>query len=143
MSRSAPWKDLERRHARRMGGQRLWRPDFGETLPDGESATDVWDAKCYKRFAIISLFAVAMRKYRRFTGDRRFHLVIFGREQRGAGDLVVLRADDYAADRRVVAAARELVDSFGVVLADPRLGYVELQADPSALVALREALRGA
>lgn len=96
MSVSRPWKDLERRHAKRMGGVRLWRPDFGESLPDGESYSDVWDAKCYKRFSVVEMFERAERKYRAFTNGRRFHLALFSREHPRAGDFVLLRAADYA-----------------------------------------------
>lgn len=96
MSVSRPWKDLERRHAKRMGGERLWRPDFGESLPDGESAGDVWDCKCYQRFSVVELFLRAERKYREFTNGRRFHLSLFSREHPRAGDFVLVRANEYA-----------------------------------------------
>lgn len=97
MSAHAPWKDLERRHPKRFaGGQRLWRPDFSESLPDGEAARDVWDAKCFKRFSVIELFVRAERKYRKFAEGRRFHLVLFSREHPRAGDFVLCRAADYA-----------------------------------------------
>jgi hypothetical protein len=90
-----PWKELERRHAKRMNGERLWRPDFGDSIPDGQSATDAWDCKCYLRHAAVTMFAEAEKKYREYTGKRRFHLVLFSRERRGAGDFVLLRADDF------------------------------------------------
>jgi hypothetical protein len=96
VSVSKPWKALERRHAKRMGGERLWRPDFGESAPDGESETDVWDAKCYQRFSVVSMFRECEAKYRKFADGRRFHLVLFSREHPRTGDLVVLKADDYA-----------------------------------------------
>jgi len=91
-----PWKDLERRHAKRMRGERLWRPDFGDSMPDGQSDTDTWDAKCYARHAAVSLFVTAEKKYRTFTRGRRFHLVLFSRDRKAAGDFVLLRAADYA-----------------------------------------------
>lgn len=96
MSSSAPWKNLERRHAKRMGGTRLWRPDFGESMPDGETERDTWDSKCYARFSVIGLFVECEKKYREFTGDRRFHLCLFDRSRPRAGDFVLLRADDFA-----------------------------------------------
>lgn len=97
MSVSRPWKALERRHAKRVpGGKRLWRPDFGESMPDGESPTDAWDAKCFKRFSVVELFVSCERKYRDFTGSRRFHLVLFSRDHPRSGDFVVCRAKDYA-----------------------------------------------
>jgi hypothetical protein len=97
VSVSRPWKALERRHAKRMpGGVRLWRPDYGDVAPDGESDTDVWDAKCYQRFSIVEKFVRAERKYRSFADGRRFHLVLFSRDHPRAGDFVVVRADDYA-----------------------------------------------
>lgn len=96
MSASAPWKALERRHAKRLGGKRLWRPDFGESMPDGENDAETWDAKCYARFSVIGLFVAAEKKYRKFTGDRSFHLVLFDRSRRGAGDFVLVRAARYA-----------------------------------------------
>lgn len=92
----APWKALERRHAKRMGGERLWRPDYSDSQPDGQSDTDTWDAKAYATFRVHSIFQECERKYREFTGSRRFHLVLFSRKHPRVGDLVVLRADDYA-----------------------------------------------
>lgn len=92
-----PWKELERRHAKRMGGVRLWRPDYSDSQPDGETNVDTWDAKARTVFSIHTTFAVCEKKYREFTGDRRFHLVLFSRRHPKVGDLVVLRADDYAA----------------------------------------------
>jgi len=108
----APWKALERRHAKRMGGKRLWRPDFSESQPDGESETDVWDAKAYATFRVHTIFAECEKKYREFAAGRRFHLVLFSRKHPRLGDLVVLKADDYA---ELVAAAdvgRGLVVAF-------------------------------
>jgi len=107
-----PWKELERRHAKRMQGERLWRPDYGDSVPDGQTETDVWDAKAYARFRVHSIFRECEKKYRQFANGRRFHLVLFSREHRHLGDLVVLRADDYA---ELVAAAevgRGLVEAF-------------------------------
>jgi len=91
------WKELERRHAKRMGGKRLWRPDFGESMPDGENERETWDAKyTIHNFAIVSLFEKCEAKYRAFTGQRNFHLVLFAKKRRCVGDLVVVRADRYA-----------------------------------------------
>lgn len=90
-----PWKALERRHAKRMGGVRLWRPDFSESIPDGESETETWDTKAYKSFSVITLFVEAERKYREYANGRRFHLCLFARDKPRAGDFVLLHADDY------------------------------------------------
>jgi len=95
-----------------MGGKRLWRLDYSESQPDGESGTDVWDAKAYARFRVHTIYAECERKYREFAAGRRFHLVLFSREHPRVGDLVVVRADDYA---ELVAAAevgRGLVEAF-------------------------------
>jgi hypothetical protein len=108
MSLSKPWKALERRHAKRMGGERLWRPDFGESAPDGESETEVWDTKCYQRFSVVEMFVVCERKYREWAGDRRFHLCLFSREHPRAGDFVLQRADVYAELERDAEAYRRL-----------------------------------
>lgn len=108
MSKSSPWKDLERRARRYFpGGKRLWRPDYGESAPDGESETHTWDAKCYQRFSVIEKFVTCERKYRAWTGGRRFVLLLFSREHRGAGDFVLLRAKDYAADQAELAGYRK------------------------------------
>lgn len=97
MSKSAPWKALERRHAKRMpGGVRLWRPDFSESQPDGEARTETWDTKCYERFSVVSLFVECEKKYRAFTGKRNFHLCLFSRDRPRAGDFVLVRAERYA-----------------------------------------------
>jgi len=106
MAKHSPWKDLERRHAKRMGGERIWRQDFSEIKPDGESLTDIWDCKCYQRFSIISLFKASEAKYRRYADGRRFHLCLFSREHRGAGDFVVLKASDY----EILLAKERLLD---------------------------------
>lgn len=92
----SPWKALERRHAKRMGGTRLWRPDYGDSAPDGETEYDVWDAKAYTTFRIHTIFWECWQKYKEFAGERRFHLVLYARNQKQVGDLVVLRADEYA-----------------------------------------------
>jgi hypothetical protein len=102
-----PWKDFERRFAKLMGGVRLWRPDYGDSIPDGESDTHTWDTKCYQRFSVVEMFQVNELKYRKFTGDRRFLLALFSREHRGAGDFVLLRAKDYAADQAELVKLRE------------------------------------
>jgi hypothetical protein len=96
MSNYAAWKVLERRTAKRFGGRRLWRArDFSESVPDGESATDVWDCKYYQRIALLSWWRELERKYREFTKGRRFLLVLS--DHRGRGDFVLVRAEDYAA----------------------------------------------
>lgn len=101
MSNYKGWKQLERTHAKRMIGVRLWRPDFGDSAPDGESETDVWDCKyTIHSFAVATIFARCFKKYIEFAGGRTFHLVLSDkttRAHRSIGDLVVLRADDYAA----------------------------------------------
>lgn len=91
-----------------MKGKRLWRPDFGDSIPDGESATETWDAKAYARHSVVSMFLEADAKYRAFTGSRRFHLVLFSRDRPKSGDFVVLRADDYAADQEELTQLRQL-----------------------------------
>lgn len=96
MSLSKPWKALERRHAKRMGGDRIWRQDFGEVAPDGESDAATWDCKCYQRFSVIEMYVRAERKYREHGAGRRFHLCLFSREHPRAGDFVLVPADDYA-----------------------------------------------
>lgn len=101
------WKELERRHARRLSGERLWRPDYGDSIPDGQTEADTWDTKAYKRFSVVSLFVECERKYREFTGDRRFHLCLFAREHRRAGDFVMLRADDF---KHLVECERRLAE---------------------------------
>lgn len=65
-------------------------------MPDGENATDTWDAKCYAAFSVIALFVECEKKYREFTGPRRFSLVLFSRRHPRAGDFVLSPAKDYA-----------------------------------------------
>ncbi len=96
VSVSKPWKAFERRHAARMGGERIWRQDFSEVAPDGESATDTWDCKCYASHAAVTMFVDAERKYRPYTKNRRFHLALFSRAFPRAGDFVLLKAEDFA-----------------------------------------------
>lgn len=95
MASYKPWKALERRHAKRLGGERLWRPDFGESMPDGQTDRDTWDCKALSRQRIVALFAECEKKYRDFTGSRRFHLCLFDPTRPRVGDLVVLSASDF------------------------------------------------
>ena len=95
MSASAAWKELERRTAKKLRGVRLWRPDFSDSQPDGESEEFIWDAKCYQRHAVISLWVEAWKKYAGFANGRPLLLVLFARERKGAGDFVVLRMSDF------------------------------------------------
>jgi len=106
VSVSRPWKALERRHAKRMNGERLWRQDFSEVAPDGETEAEVWDTKCFKRFSVIELFLRCEAKYKKFAAGRRFTLVLFSREHPRAGDFVLVRAEDYANDQKALAVHR-------------------------------------
>jgi hypothetical protein len=92
----AYWKDLERRHAKRFwNGKRIVRGDnFSASLPDGESPFDVFDAKCRQTLSVVTMFRESEKKYREYTGDRRFHLVLH--EKARPGDFVLVRAEDYA-----------------------------------------------
>lgn len=91
------WKELERRHAKLMNGVRLWRPDFGESAPDGESDRETWDAKyTVGNFWATTTYERCERKYREFTGDRNFHLVLFAGAKKRVGDLVVCTSKRYA-----------------------------------------------
>lgn len=97
MSVSKPWKDQERRHAKRMPqGERIWRQDFSEVAPDGENPTDIWDSKRLARLkGFVELFYECEKKYRSFGQGRRFHMVINYSESRRR-DLVVVDAEHYA-----------------------------------------------
>lgn len=95
MSVYARWKALERRHAKRMGGRRLWRPDFSDSKPDGATVADTWDAKYRAKIAVLSWFCEAERKYQQYTAGRRFSLVLHDAGHKG--DFVLLKAEDYAA----------------------------------------------
>jgi hypothetical protein len=95
VSAPAPWKALERRTAKKLRGVRLWRPDFSDSQPDGESERFVWDTKCYQRFSIISLWLAAWKKYAGFARGRPLLLVLYSRQHRGAGDFVLLRMEDF------------------------------------------------
>lgn len=112
MSEYKPWKALERRHAKRMNGVRLWRPDYSDSEPDGESDTETWDCKVRASHAVVSTFVDCFAKYRDHANGRRFHLCLYSRKHPGAGDFVVLRADEYAADRAELLERRALMDSF-------------------------------
>src|SRR5688572_7335043 len=73
---SQAWKDFERRHARRFfNGKRILRgEDFSVSLPDGETAFEVWDCKHRQGIQAISWYREAQSKYATYTGTRRFHL---------------------------------------------------------------------
>jgi hypothetical protein len=91
-----PWKDLERRAAKFFGGVRLWRPDYGDSAPDGESDTHVWDAK-YKQHghAIVRRFLDCEFKYAAYADGRRFVLYLFNGSHPKQGDFILVRAKDY------------------------------------------------
>jgi hypothetical protein len=93
MSTYKPWKALERRHAKRMKGVRLWRPDFSDSIPDGENSEHTWDCKAYASIAVIAWFVEAERKYRDFTNGRNFHLCLFSRKHPASGDFILITAD--------------------------------------------------
>ncbi len=91
------WKELERRHAKRVCGKRLWRPDYSESVPDGESGFETWDCKySINPVALLTLFEKCESKYREYTGKRNFHMVFYGKKTRHLGDIVAVRADRYA-----------------------------------------------
>ena len=113
-----PWKQLERRTARNLGGTRLWRPDWAESKPDGESETHTWDAKCYASFAVISKFVYAEKLYRKYNAGRRFILVLFARNHVAQGDFVLLRMRDYR-DLLVKAGELDAGDDITEVPPDP------------------------
>jgi hypothetical protein len=79
-----------------MGGVRLWRPDFSDSDPDGESDSETWDCKVRERHAVVSTFEDCWRKYKAHAAGRRFHLCLYSRDRPGAGDFVVQRAGVYA-----------------------------------------------
>lgn len=91
-----PWKAFERRFAKLMRGDRLWRPDYGDSAPDGESATHTWDCKVRAAHACIEMFVVCEAKYRAHTGSRRFVLALYSRKHPKAGDFVLIPAKHYA-----------------------------------------------
>jgi hypothetical protein len=109
MANYKAWKAFERRFAKLMCGVRLWRPDYGDSAPDGESATHTWDCKAYAKIWAVSMFVKCERKYREYTGERRFVLALFAREHRTAGDFVMLRATDYAKDQEELRDLRERI----------------------------------
>lgn len=90
-----PWKALERRTAKHLGGIRLWRPDYSDSAPDGESERDTWDCKALSRQAVVRLYQECEAKYREFTGSRHFILVLFDPTRKAVGDLVVCKRERY------------------------------------------------
>lgn len=102
------WKELERRHAKRMSGKRLWRPDYGDSIPDGENEVETWDAKySIHPVALLTIFDVCERKYREFTDGRNFHMVFYSKSKSKLGDIVACTAARYAE----LLAKEELLDS--------------------------------
>lgn len=89
-----------------MHGERLWRPDFGDSQPDGQSLVEVWDCKALSRQRVVTLFKECEQKYRAYTGSRSFHLALFDPTQRAVGDLVVSTGERYAE----LLAKEELAD---------------------------------
>ena len=106
MANYAPWKAFERRHARRMKGERLWRPDYGDSIPDGQNAQHTWDCKAYASIAVIEWFVRAEKKYREYTNGRHFHLALFSRNHGRHGDFVLIGAERH----EELLAKEELAD---------------------------------
>lgn len=102
MAKYTPWKAFERRFAKLMGGTRLWRPDYSDSEPDGESDTHTWDCKAYLKIWAITRYVEAEKKYREHAAGRRFVLALFAREHKNAGDFVLVRAPEYARDQRIL-----------------------------------------
>jgi hypothetical protein len=95
VSRAAPWKALERRVAKALGGDRVWRQDFGEVAPDVVSSFEVVDCKCYQRHAAVELYVKNEKKYRVYARGRRFVLALFSRDHPRAGTFYLLAEADY------------------------------------------------
>jgi hypothetical protein len=100
VSLSRPWKALERRIAKLLGGERIWRQDFSEVAPDVVTEFETVDCKCYKRFSVVEMFVRRERDYRAYTAGRRFVLALFSRDHPKAGDFILIRARDYAELKR-------------------------------------------
>jgi hypothetical protein len=99
------WKACERRAAKLFGGKRLWRPDFSESIPDGETDDLAWDCKAFKSIASITWFVTCEKKYREYTGpEREFIMYLFSTSQPRAGDFVLCRASHYEQLRRKARA---------------------------------------
>lgn len=116
MSAYKPWKALERRTAKWMRGVRIWRQDFSEEKPDGESDTHTWDCKALSRQAVVRLFRECELKYRQYTNGRHFILVLFDPTRPRVGDLVVCRATRY----EELLAKEELADGICASLTEFR-----------------------
>lgn len=100
MSASRPWKALERRIAKLLGGERIWRQDFSEVAPDVVTEFETVDCKCYQRFSVVDIWVKRERDYRDYTRGRRFVLALFSRDHPRAGDFILIRGDDYVALKR-------------------------------------------
>lgn len=94
-----------------MGGERLWRPDYSDSQPDGHSEREVWDCKALSRQRIVSLFRECEQKYRAYTNGRSFHLALFDPTQARVGDLVVCKATRYEELLAKEALADGLLDA--------------------------------
>ena len=90
-----PWKAFERRFAKLMGGTRLWRPDFSDSDPDGESDEFTWDCKVRASHAVVGTWVACFEKYKDHAQGRTFLVALYSRKHPKAGDFVVLRAADF------------------------------------------------
>jgi len=106
-----PWKEFERRFAKLMGGVRLWRPDFSDSDPDGESDTHTWDCKVRASHAAVGTYVDCEKKYRKHANGRRFILALYSRKHPKAGDFVLLRAADYAKDQEELSLCRPFLEA--------------------------------
>jgi hypothetical protein len=107
------WKELERRHAKRVGGIRIWRQDYGESKPDGESDVETWDCKySINAVRLLTWFQECEAKYREYTGQRNFHMVFYGKKTRHLGDIVAVRADRFAELLEYEKRCKDFRDAF-------------------------------
>ncbi len=90
-----PWKAFERRFAKLMGGTRLWRPDYSDSDPDGESAEFTWDCKVRASHAAVATWVECEKKYRDHAKGRIFLIALYSRKHPKAGDFVLIRAEDF------------------------------------------------
>lgn len=89
------WKNLERRTAVALKGERLVRgADFSASEPDVVSRSFVVDAKSYARHAAVGLYRSCKEKYAEQLNGRTFLLVLH--ERRRSGDYVLLSMEDFA-----------------------------------------------
>ena len=95
-AKSDAWKELERKVARKFGGERITRGyDFGESRLDVEHPWMALDAKWRSKLATVTWFKKLVKDNEKIYGKGKKIPVLVIKLKGMRGELVVLEIDDF------------------------------------------------